>query len=81
MKTVDINTDLLKNYFDLIKNLSREQKLDIIERLAKTIQGDVIDKKKSLKEAFGAWKSEKSADEIIHELRQSRHFNRHIETL
>ncbi|NOX86278.1 MAG: hypothetical protein GXO86_09995 [Chlorobi bacterium] len=79
MKTTDLNSKFINNYFDLIKNLSLEQKLDIIEKLTKTIKGDIVRKTKTLKKAFGAWKSEKSADEIINELRNSRHFNRHID--
>lgn len=78
MKTVDINTSLFDNYFGLLKNLSPEVKLDLIERLSKTLKVDFKSEKKVLKEAFGRWKSEKSADEIISDLRSNRSFNRQI---
>lgn len=70
MKTTDINTSLIDNYFGLIKNLSPEVKLDLIERITKTMRNKT-NEKKSLKNAFGAWNSKKSADEIINELRSN----------
>ncbi len=77
MKTTNINTTLLDNYFGLIRNLSPEIKLGLIEKIKKTLGND----KTSLSEAFGAWKSKKSADDIILELRENRKFNRTIESL
>ena len=70
MKTTDINTSLIDNYFGLIKNLSPEVKLDLIERITKTMRNKT-NEKKLLKNAFGAWNSKKSADEIINELRSN----------
>jgi hypothetical protein len=81
MKTTDLNTTLLDNYFGLIRNLSPEIKIDLIEKIAKTLKGNITSNKSSLTDAFGAWKSKKSADEIITELRENRNFNRQIETL
>ena len=81
MKTKDINTALLDNYFGLIRNLSPEIKINLIEKIAKTLKGNITSNKSSLTDAFGAWKSKKSADEIIIELRENRNFNRQIETL
>ncbi len=81
MKTIDINTSLIDNYFGLLKNLSPEVKLDLIERLSKTLKIDFSSERKVLKASFGGWKSEKTADEIIHDLRNSRSLNRQIETL
>ncbi len=81
MKTTDLNKSLLDNYFGLIRNLSPEIKLELIEKIAKTLKGNITNNKSSLTEAFGAWKSKKTADEIIIELRNNRNFNRQIETL
>ena len=81
MKTIDVNTSLIDNYFGLLKNLSPEVKLDLIERLSKTLKIDFSSEKKVLKASFGAWKSEKTADEIIQDLRKSRSVNRQIESL
>ncbi len=81
MKTIDVNTNFIETYFGLLKNLSPDIKLDIIGKLSKTIKSDLNEQNKSLKDSFGAWQSDKSADEIILELRESRNFNRHIEAL
>lgn len=81
MKTTDLNTSLLDNYFGLIRNLSPEIKLDLIEKIAKTLKGNINNNKSSMIKAFGAWKSENSAEEIIIELRENRNFNRKIEIL
>lgn len=81
MKTTELNTALLDNYFGLIKNLSPEIKINLIEKIAKTLKSNITSNKSSLTDAFGAWKSKKSADEIITELRENRNFNRQIETL
>jgi len=81
MKTKDLNTALLDNYFGLIRNLSPEIKIVLIEKIAKTLKGNITNNSNSLTDAFGAWKSKKTADEIIDELRNNRNFNRKIETL
>ncbi len=57
MKTTDLNTALLDNYFGLIKNLSPEIKINLIEKIAKTLKGNITSNKSSLTDAFGAWKS------------------------
>ncbi len=55
-------------------------KLDLIERLSKTLKDDLKRDKSSIKDAFGAWVSDKSTDDIIAELREHRNFNRQIES-
>ena len=81
MKTVNINTAFIDNYIGLISNLSPENKLDIIERISKTLKKDFKKEKSSINKSFGAWSSKKTADEIISELRNHRNFNREIEPL
>jgi len=81
MKTTDLNTAFLDNYLGLIRNLSPENKLDLIERITRTLKGNLTNKNRPITDAFGAWKSKKMADEIITEIRKSRTFNRQIEML
>jgi len=81
MKTTDLNTALLDNYLGLIKNLSPENKLDLIEKITRTLKGNLTTKNSPITDAFGMWKSKKTADEIITEIRESRTFNRQIEML
>ena len=70
MKTTDLNKTFIETYFGLIKNLSPDIKQDIIEKLSQTLKSDLTKKKPSMKDSYGAWQSEKSADEIIMELRK-----------
>lgn len=81
MKTKELNTKLLENYFGLIRNLSPEIKINLIEKIAKTLKENISSNKTSINDAFGGWKSDKSADEIISEIRENRNFNRQIEQL
>ncbi len=80
MKTVDINNSLIDGYLQLLHNLSPNNKLDLISKLSLSLKTDITDKRKSFKKSFGAFESEKSADEIITEIRKSRTFNRQIES-
>ncbi len=82
MKATDINTALIDNYFSLLKNLSHDNKLELIARLSKSMKGSKKAKKEiSLSSLYGSWVSEQSADEIISELKNARNFNRKIEDL
>ena len=81
MKASEINTILLENYLGLIKNLSPEIKLNLIEKIIKSLKNSSKDDTTSIQKAFGAWKSTESADEIILKIKESRNFNRKIEDL
>jgi len=81
MKTTDVHTNLINGYIRLLRNLSPANKLDLIEKLSKSLRLDLTSKRKSLKQAFGAFQSDQSADELIRELRDSRHFTRDIEEI
>ncbi len=81
METATIDTVLIEGYLQLLDNLSPSNKLDLISRLTTSIKSDITDKKSSFQEAFGAFESEKSAEEIIEEIRGSRVFTRQIEEL
>ena len=76
-----MDTIFSDNYFGLIRNLSPEIKLDLIEKLSNTLKSDLITKKNTLLDAFGAWESKKSAEDIIDEIQNRRNFNRQIEPL
>ena len=81
MKTADIHTSLINGYLGLLRNLSPDSKLDLIEKLTKSLRIDFTMNRKSLRRAFGAFQSDKTADELIKEIRESRTFTRHIEEL
>ncbi len=80
MNLTETNTNIVDGYVDLLENLSLDKKLDLISKLTNSIKEDLKDKKNQFKLAYGAFESEKSAEEIIEEIRSCRSFNRQIES-
>ena len=78
MKT-SASTSLIDNYFGLLSGLSKENKLRLIAKLSNSVADEVVEKENVVDRFFGAFKSDKSAEEIIQEIRESRTFNRSIE--
>lgn len=74
MNTENTNPILIEGYFKMLENLSPSNKLDLIFKLAESIKTDSTDRKSSFYKAFSAWESDKSADEIIVEIKESRTF-------
>ncbi|MGV8136577.1 MAG: hypothetical protein AB2L20_15315 [Mangrovibacterium sp.] len=71
---------LIDNYFGLLRNLSRENKIKLIAKLSNSIVDEVSEKENVIDRFFGAFKSDKSAEEIIKDISDSRRFNRKIES-
>ena len=72
------NTVVVNSYFGLLHRLNRETKIDIVARLANDIAhepAEIKTKKDVINRFFGAFQSDKSAEEMIDEIRSSRHFN------
>ena len=80
MKAIDINTTLIDGYLRLLDNLSPTSKLDLISKLTLSVKTDITDRKKHFHKAFGAWDSKQTAEEIIHDVRDSRISTRQIES-
>lgn len=80
MKT-NTNTVLIDNYFGLLSSLSRENKIKLIEKLSNSIDNEAAEKENVVVKFFGAFKSQKSAEGLVKEIRESRTFNRKIEAL
>jgi hypothetical protein len=81
MSPVKRNTTLVDAYASLLDNLNSADKLDLISKLAASAESDSQKKKSAFRKAFGAFISEKSAEEIIAEIRDSRVSTRQIEPL
>ena len=79
MPATETNTTILNGYVRLLENLSPDNKLDLISKLSESVKTDLGDKKSTFKKSFGAFVSEKTAEEIIEEIRNSRLFTREIE--
>lgn len=76
----EINTSIIDGYVELLDNLSTNNKLDLISRLSDSVKSDLTEKKSSIKKAFGAFDSKKSAEEIIQEIHNSIISTRQIES-
>ncbi len=74
MKTTDLNISLIENYFGLLKNLSADNKLELIAKLSNSMKTTKRSKDNSLKSLYGAFVSKQSADELIKEIKQARTF-------
>lgn len=68
-------------YFDFLKNLQHDTKLDLITKLSESLKSTEQQEDKPLALLFGAYQAEETAEEIIAELRASRVFTRKTETL
>lgn len=79
MNSATINTTIIEGYLGLLNNLSPSDKLDLISRLSASVKSDLTDRQSSFQRAFGAFETDKTAEEIIEEIRSSRNFNRQIE--
>ena len=78
MKSTD-NTIMIENYYGLLRSLSKENKLKLIAKLSNSMIEEVVEDETLVDRFFGAFKSDKSAEEIIQEIRESRTFTRTIE--
>lgn len=79
MNTADINTKLIDSYISLLKNMSAQNKLDLIAKLSNTVKTDLNQEKTNFYKAFGGWDKNESAEELIETIKGSRTFNRTIE--
>jgi hypothetical protein len=79
MKSSD--SSILNSYWGLIKTLHTSWKLDLIEKLTQSIRQNLKTSPNTMKQAFGAWQSDESAEQIIQDLRESRNTHRQIECL
>jgi uncharacterized protein YjfI (DUF2170 family) len=65
--------NILESYSDLFEGLSFSNKLELIERLTKSLK-ITKSKENNFYKSFGAFASEKSAEEIISEIKSNRNF-------
>lgn len=77
MNTEEIDKTLVESYFTLLKNLSPNNKLELISRLSKSLKT----KKKAKADSdfstlFGSWVSDESAEELAAEIKNARNFTR-----
>lgn len=79
MSTTDLTINLIDNYFELLKNLSPDAKLELIAKLSSSMKTSKRTKNGSLKSLYGAFISKQSAEELIRDIKQARTFQRKTE--
>lgn len=79
-----MSLNLIDSYWGLLKNLSADVKLKLIAKLSDSLvkEGDENQSSDVAEQFYGAWKDDKTAEELIKEVRDSRILGtRRIETL
>lgn len=83
MSTVASHIENLQSavYWKILKNLSENVKLDLISRLSLSLLKTPVEELQEdwTAEFAGAWKDERSAEDMIADIRNSRSKNRDIE--
>ncbi len=65
---------IVKTYSRLFDGLSSMGKIELMELLAKSLKKDKRDRESDFFKSFGAFGSEKSAEEIVSGIKKSREF-------
>ena len=79
MKATNLKFNLIDSHLGLLKSLSPDNRLELISKLSDSLKGSKKPSNKSLTDLYGAFKTKKSADEIIADLKKNRNFNRKTE--
>ncbi|TAE59889.1 MAG: hypothetical protein EAZ89_02030 [Bacteroidetes bacterium] len=80
MDAMNVNQRLVETYMAMLRHLSQDDKLELISKLQQSMAMKIEKKRKvKFRELFGAFLSNKTAEEQIEEIRQARVFNREIE--
>lgn len=69
-----IGQNIIGTYSGLFEGLSVINKIELIEVLTKSLKSQVVDKEKNFFQSYGAFSLDKSAEEIIADIKESRNF-------
>ena len=65
---------IIETYSGLFEGLSSLNKIELIERLSKSLKAELTTRENAFYSSFGAFSSEKSPEEIIDDLKTNRKF-------
>ena len=68
--------NIIENYFGLFESLNSMSKLELIEKLTKSLKIENKSKENNFFKSFGAFSTEKTSDEIISDLKSNRKFRK-----
>ena len=66
--------NIIENYFGLFESLNSMSKLELIEKLTKSLKAENKSKENNFYKSFGAFSTEKTSDEINTDIKSSRKF-------
>ena len=66
--------NIIENYLGLFESLNSMSKLELIEKLTKSLKAETKSKENNFYKSFGAFSTEKTSDEINTEIKSSRKF-------
>ena len=70
---------IIESYSTMFSGLSSLSKIELIESLTKLLKKDKVEKLDTFYKSFGAFSGEKTAEEIVKEIKASRKFkNREV---
>lgn len=69
------NAIFIDNYFGLLSGLDRESKIQLMAKLSNSIAKESSNKEDVVDKFFGAFETEKSAEQMIEEIRNSRRWS------
>lgn len=65
---------IVETYSGLFEGLSSLNKIELIESLSKSLKTEMTTKEETFYKSFGAFSSEKSAEDIIKDIKSNRKF-------
>lgn len=65
---------IVETYSELFEGLNSKTKIELIEGLSKSLKGENKSKESNFYKSFGAFASDKSAEEIVSDIKASRKF-------
>ena len=81
MNAANLNINLIDSYFGLLKNLSTDNKLELIAKLSNSMKSAPKTETSPLSSLYGAFSSDKDAEELAADIKKARTFNRKREEL
>ena len=66
--------NIIETYSAMFNGLSPLSKIELIESLTKSLKKDKIEKADTFYQSFGAFSTEKTAEEIVAEIKSNRKF-------
>jgi len=67
---------IVETYSGLFEGLSSLSKIELIESLSKSLKKDKVTKDTLFYNTFGAFSSDKSAEEIVKDIKSTRYFRK-----